>query len=159
MSWGDDFVTTTPALPHIDIVLKALRIARDRLDGRGKLAIDASLVKHLLVLLATTAPFDETFYRRVYPDLAEARDRGEIEDLHRHFVEAGFLEGRFGSDPGVDTEFYQGLYPDVAKVLEAGGLRSASDHYLHAGAAEGRAPNAEVAPQVVRWLAVLRPDT
>jgi len=158
VSWGEDFVTTTPVLPHVEVVLKALRIGRDRLDGRGKLAVDASLVKHLLVLLAATAPFDESFYRSAYPDLAEAKDRGEIADLHRHFVEAGFLEGRFGRDPRVDTEFYVGLYPDVAKVIEAGGLRSASEHYLHAGAAEGRAPSAEVAPQVIRWLAVLRPD-
>jgi hypothetical protein len=152
-------VTSVAALPHIDIVLRALRITRERLDARAKIAIDAPLAKHLVAQLAAMVPFEEDFYRRTYPDLAEARDRGDIADLHRHFVETGFMEGRFGCDPGVDEAFYLALYPDVQQAISAGGVGSATEHFLRSGAAEGRAPNAGAAPEVIRWMAVLRPDS
>jgi hypothetical protein len=151
-------LTSPAALPHIDIVLRALRVTRERLDARAKIAIDAPLARHLVTQLAAMVPFDESFYCRIYPELAAARDRGEIADLHRHFLESGFLEGRFGSDPGVDEAFYLSLYPDVRKAIDDGDVGSASEHFLRSGAAEGRAPNAAAAPEVIRWMAVLRPD-
>lgn len=145
-------------VPHIDLLLKALRVNRDRLNSRSKIAIDARLLRALLQGMAAAAPFSEPFYLATYPDLAAAVASGGIADAHRHFVEVGFLEGRFGAPPPVDEAFYSARYEDVAEAIAQADVTSGADHYMRSGAAEGRLPSREMTEVVDSWMAVLRDD-
>jgi hypothetical protein len=140
------------------MLLQALRISRDRLDSRSKVAVDPRLLIHIIRQIARSLPFDEAFYLTTYDDVAQAHGVGTIGDLHAHFIEVGFFEGRLGADPEVDSRYYLATYPDVGRAIAGGAIGSADDHYLQRGAAEGRAPNPTLAPAVERWMAVLRPD-
>lgn len=145
-------------VPHVDLLLKALRVNRERLQSKSKVAIDAKLLRTLIQGLVAAQPFSEAFYLETYPDVRQAAAAGDIADPHRHFVEVGFLEGRFGAPPPVDEPFYAGEYEDVAAAIARGDVTSGAEHYMRSGAAEGRLPNANLAAEVGRWMAVLRGD-
>jgi len=144
-------------LPHIDMLLAAMHVERERLAGRSKIAVDAGLLRALIQLAAAQLPFSDTFYRATYPDIAAAHAAGAMPDLHRHFVTTGYFEGRAGAPPQMDDAYYAATYPDVAQAVGSGEVASASDHYMRSGAAEGRAPNAAAKPEIDGWLALLRP--
>ena len=106
-------------MPHIDLLLQSLRINRERLNSKSKIAIDAKLLRMLLQALAASVPFSAEFYLKAYPDIAEAHAAGQIEDLRRHFVELGFFEGRMGCEPPVDEAYYTSQYKDVGAAVAA----------------------------------------
>ena len=145
-------------VPHVDLLLQALRINRERLNSKSKIAIDAKLLRTLLQSLVERMEFSEEFYLETYPDIAEAYAAGQIPDLRRHFIDLGFFEGRVGFPPGVDEAYYTGLYKDVGAAVERGDIASAAEHYLRSGAAEGRVPNARLKPVIDGWTSVLRDD-
>lgn len=151
-------MTEPPYVPHIDLLLQALRVGRDRLNSRAKIAIDARLLRKLLMMLAATLPFDEAFYLSHYPDLADARAAGSITDPHTHFIEVGYLEGRIASRPEVDEEFYTTTYSDVAQAILRGDVPSGEEHYLRAGFTEGRVPNPALLEAIESWFMVLRDE-
>jgi hypothetical protein len=142
--------------PHVDLLLQAMRINRDRLNGRGKVAIDARLLRLLIQCVIARLPFSAEFYAATYPDIAAAASAGQIPDLHRHYVETGYFEGRQGAPPPVDDAYYRAAYRDVAQAIAAGQVVSATDHYMRSGAAEGRVPAAALAEDIARWMSVLR---
>jgi len=150
---------TPEYLPHIDLLLQALRINRARLNSKSKIAIDAKLLRGLIEASVARTPFSEEFYLRTYPDIAEARAAGTIPDVHRHYIETGFFEGRLGSPPPVDEAFYTSYYKDVGQAVTRGEIISATEHYLRQGAAEGRIPNRQIKPEVDFWISILRDDT
>lgn len=145
-------------LPHISLLLQAMRVNQDRLNSKSKIAIDAKLLRALLQTIVAKLPFSAEFYAETYPDLADAYDAGKIPDLHGHFIESGFFEGRVGAPPPVDEAYYIGLYRDVATAVERGDVLSGTEHYVRAGAAEGRIPNARLKPVVDHWNGILRDD-
>jgi hypothetical protein len=151
-------VSQTAYVPHIDLLLQALRINRERLASKSKVAVDARLLRALLQGLAETIPFSAEFYLESYPDIAAAHAAGEIGNLQRHFVELGYFEGRMGAPPPVDEAFYTGLYKDVAAAVQRGEVASAREHYLRAGASEGRVPNEAARSAVEGWGGVLRDE-
>jgi hypothetical protein len=146
-------------LPPIDLLLRALRINRERLDGAARIAIDAKLLRALLQVAAGGQPFDEAFYLDNNPDIAAAHAKGDIPDLHRHFVEAGYFEGRAGAPVAVDEKYYMRTYRDVGLAVKRGDVKSAAEHYLRSGAAEGRVPSADIKPAIDWWASVLREDS
>lgn len=146
----------TQYVPHLDLLTQSMRITRDRLNSRSKIAIDARLLRLILQNLISHMPFSEAFYRDSYEDLAAAAAAGQIPDLHRHYVETGYFEGRLGAPPVVDEAFYVATYPDVAGAIERGDVASATEHYLRSGAAEGRAPSAALKPEIDNWMNLLR---
>lgn len=142
--------------PHVDLLLKAMRIDRDRLNGRGKVAIDARLLRHIIQAAIGRLPFSAAFYRSAYPDIAAAEASGQVPDLHRHYIETGYFEGRMGAPPAIDEGCYAAAYADVADAIAAGRIASAGEHYMQSGAAEGRVPNEALAPEIAAWMGVLR---
>ena len=152
-------MTATDYFPHIDLILHSLRINRDRLSSKSKIAIDARLLRLMLQTIAATLPFSEDFYMETYPDLAEAYAAGKIPNLRQHFLDSGYLEGRIGSPPDVDEGYYLGAYKDVGKAVNAGDVANGAEHYMRAGAAEGRVPNAATRQLIDNWMAVLRDET
>lgn len=142
--------------PHVDLLLAAMRIDRERLNGRSKVAIDARLLRRIVQAAIERLPFSAAFYRSNYPDIAAAEAAGQIPDLHRHFIETGYFEGRMGAPPPFDAASYAATYPDVAEAVADGRIASAADHYLRSGAAEGRVPNPDLGPDIAAWMSVLR---
>ncbi len=145
-----------PYIPHIDLLLQALRVNRDRLNSKSKIAIDAKLLKTILQAMVAGAPFNEAFYKQNYPDLAAAQASGAIPDLHKHFIETGYFEGRFGAAPPVDEAYYTSTYKDVGQAVLKGDVTSGTEHYLRSGASEGRVPNEEIRAELEAWMLVLR---
>jgi hypothetical protein len=144
-------------LPNGRLLLEVIGLNRERLNAglRNKVAVPAQLFKTLLSLAASTLPFDREFYLSTYPDIKSACESGRIADPKTHFIEEGYLEGRFGAKPNVDEEYYKCTYPDVRAAIASGSVDSALDHYLRAGAFEGRFPNIDCAPTAKRWLTIL----
>ena len=152
-------VSSTEYFPHIDLILHSLRINRDRLSSKSKIAIDARLLRLMLQTIAAKLAFSEEFYMEQYPDLAEAYAAGKIPNLHQHFLDSGYLEGRIGSPPDVDEAYYLANYKDVGKAVASGDVANGAEHYMRAGAAEGRVPNAATRQSIDNWMAVLRDET
>lgn len=152
-------MSVTEYFPHIDLILHSLRINRDRLSSKSKIAIDARVLRLMLQTIAATLPFSEEFYMEQYPDIAEAYAAGKIPNLHQHFLDAGYLEGRIGSLPAVDEGYYLNAYKDVGKAVAGGDVVNGAEHYMRAGAAEGRVPNAATRQAIDNWMAVLRDET
>jgi len=148
----------TDYVPHIDLLLQSLRINRERLNSKSKIAIDAKLLKSLIQAIVASGPFNEDFYLETYPDLAEAFAAGQISDLRRHYIDLGFFEGRIGAPPPVDEAYYTSLYQDVGAAVQRGDVTSGTEHYLRSGAAEGRVPNAQMKSVVDSWISVLRDE-
>lgn len=145
--------------PHIELLLRALHITRERLLGSSRIAVDARLLRALLQAALRSAPFDAEFYATTYPDIAEAVTAGKIPDLHGHYLDSGYFEGRLGAATDVDEAYYLRTYPDVAAAIRRGDVESAADHYTRAGAAEGRIPRADAKADVERWNTVLQGET
>jgi hypothetical protein len=145
-------------LPHIDLVLQALRVNRERLNSRSKIAIDARLLKALLSALAGTGRFDAEFYRTTYPDVAAAHAAGDITDLREHYIRSGYFEGRLGAAPDVDEAFYTATYPDVGRAIAGGEIASGTDHYIRSGASEGRIPREDARVAIDAWMSLLRDE-
>jgi hypothetical protein len=145
-------------LPHIEMFLRALRINRERLNSKSKVAIDARLLRRLLQALAEQAPFSEDFYLRHNPDIAEAHTQGLIENLHAHYVEQGYFEGRPAAPPPIDEAFYASTYQDVAEAIRRGHVKSGAEHYVRSGAAESRLPNPQLKPVIESWMSLLRDE-
>lgn len=142
-------------LPHIDALLKSMRISRDRMNSQAKVAIDIRIVRALLLNLARYIPFEESYYLSQNPDIASAHAAGTITDLHEHFAETGFFEGRVGAHSPVDEAFYAAEYNDIEPAIRRGDITSGADHYQRSGAAEGRVPNAAMRFEIARWTSLL----
>lgn len=151
-------MTSRSYLPHIDVLLQALRVSRDRLDSRSKVAVDPRLLVHVIRQIVEALPFDEAFYLTTYDDVSQAHSTGDIGDLHAHFIEAGFIEGRLGAHPEVTAAYYLATYPDVGRAISEGQIGSADDHYVQRGASEGRSPNPDLSEAIARWMSVIRPN-
>jgi hypothetical protein len=138
-------------LPNAQVLLEAMMLTPARLRSGTRAAVPLSVVRAILASAAAALPFNEEFYLKTYSDVAEAHRSGQIRDLHAHFVASGFLEGRLGSEPGLDEQFYRRAYPDVATAIAKGELKSGYEHYIKAGAREGRSPNPAHLRAMKQW--------
>ena len=144
-----------PVVPNGRVLLAAMRLNPESLSKK-QVTVPATAWRALLSILVSALPFDEEFYAATYPDIDEARRRGEIPDLRMHFVENGYFEGRLGSAPRVDEAFYLARYRDVALAIAAGQFDSAREHYIKVGAAEGRAASEHDLEALHVWINLLR---
>lgn len=119
-------------------VLRSLGIIFSDLAG-DTVTVRADALRQLLMDIARRQPFDIEFYAETYPDIEAARLAGMVGDLHTHFCETGFFEGRLPSEPPFDPEWYAAYYPDLAAVFPPGDANGLRNHFLSAGLAEGRA--------------------
>lgn len=84
--------------------------------------------------------FDEAYYRRANPDVAQDWAGSALDHYRLH----GIHEGR---DPnaGFSETAYLTLHPDVAAALAAGQFANGYAHFLAFGRAEGRSPDGRYA--------------
>jgi len=143
-------------VPSADSLMSALNASRADLNGDGRVAVPAPLLKLLLQVALAAADFDERGYLGNNPDVAEAIRRGDIESAHMHYIGFGYFEGRHGGEPAVDEKWYLRKYPDVGNAVREGKLKSAAQHFHMTGGGEGRSPNPEQEENAAQWKKALR---
>jgi hypothetical protein len=114
-------------------------------------------VFEMLLAAAHDAHFDPAWYRSVYPDVAEAVDRGQIGSEIMHFAEGGYREGRLPCALETDEDWYVQYNADVEAAIAGGTVASAHAHYNQVGYFEGRAPDRESEIVRARWMEALQP--
>ncbi len=120
--------------------LKA-RIPLKSVGGQLKVDMTYDGLKAVIRTLLLAIPIDEDWYRREYPDVALAIDRGECSSAKQHFVDEGYFEGRLAGPVEVDEKWYLSEYDDVARGVASGDFVSARNHFYEHGLSEGRLPH------------------
>jgi hypothetical protein len=125
-------------LPPFDRLKEFLQIS----TVKGELRVAASYDDFvtMIKLLLSGSTVDEEWYLERYPDVADAINAGMFRSAKHHFVENGYFEGRFPTEPVVDEVWYLQRYPDVAQSVEQGHFSSALRHFIEDGYKEGRMP-------------------
>jgi len=62
-------------------------------------AMTSAQLSCLLREAIRSMPFEANAYRQANPDVDVAFRAGQITDLHAHFIESGYLEGRSAAAP------------------------------------------------------------
>jgi hypothetical protein len=117
--------------------------------------IRASALRLLWQYVALAGDYDERVYLQHNPDVAEAYEQGKIADPRRHYIQAGYFEGRKASDAAPDEKWYLETYGDVADGVREGVVASAKAHFAQRGEAECRSPNPEALPWIREWAELL----
>lgn len=141
--------------PSIEYLAAGLRLPKENLQGPKKTLVSYDLLRTLLRHALEALPFDEKAYLKQNPDLAVAWKRGEIGNLHEHFVNTGYFEGRGLTSVAFDEKWYVSTYSDVAEGIRKGQISTAKEHYEMVGEKEGRAPNPRVLDAVQAWNKLL----
>ncbi len=132
------------------IVLKGLGISEADLN-RKTVTVDAAFLRRVVSELARHQRFDPEFYASHYPDIEGACLAGEISSMQSHFVQTGYLEGRFPSALPFDPVWYHSHYKDLAKSYAAGDVQGLRTHFFTTGYLEGRAGTASTLDEAERW--------
>ena len=141
-------------LPHYRMLMAGLGI--DALEpDRPRTLVETAFLDFLLREFARLLPFDADFYASSYPDLAGARRRGELADLHAHFVANGYREGRLPYALPFDPDHY-GSHVDLAGLRGDGGKAALVAHYQSAGRFEGRTGHPATEAAAERWVSAVR---
>ncbi len=82
--------------------------------------------------------FDEEYYLKRYPFIADAIEQGVISSGLDHFQKFGQSQGYVEISRYFDEEFYLAHYPDVANGVNLGLVASGLDHFIQFGDDEGR---------------------
>jgi hypothetical protein len=143
-------------VPSADSLMTALNASRADLNGDGRIAVPARLLKLLLQIALATTEFDEKRYLAQNPDVAGAVARGEIESAHMHYIGYGYFEGRQGGGPKVDDSWYVRNYPDVGHAVRDGRVKSADAHFNSIGGGEGRCPAADYETEAAQWKVAIK---
>jgi len=79
--------------------------------------------------------FDESFYRAVNPDIADAIQDGHLPSGRAHYEATGYNEGRAGF--ALDRAWYCRTYPIAALEIAQNDFYDADQHWLEMGRARG----------------------
>jgi hypothetical protein len=126
-------------LVPFSVVSRSLNLGSPPFDSDQRIAVND--VMAVLRTVIQAVPVDETWYRSAYGDVDLAIKAGEIKSARRHFIDNGYFEGRWPTEPAVDAEWYLQTYPDVAESIELGEIASPQEHFERHGYREGRAPS------------------
>jgi hypothetical protein len=116
----------------------AMSSAKDRLVA----SIDYEELQRVIQLLLRGVSVDEAWYRRTYPDVAEAIEAGTVGSAKAHFIDNGYFEGRLPFPLEVDEDWYRANYTDIGQAIAQGEFASATTHFVEYGYTEGRLPGA-----------------
>lgn len=143
--------------PSFATIARALGVQKDTVLGVSTtpVVIDAGALRLLLKFVAAAADFDSEVYLEENPDIAAAFESKQITDLHAHYINSGFIEGRPASRLNVDEEWYLETYPDIATAIKENVVESAAVHFERRGETEMRAPNKDALPWITDWAQAL----
>lgn len=142
--------------PTCEALTSALSLADKSLTGSRKVAIKASLLRHLITLALRSAPFDSETYIEQSPDIKKAVNKKEITNLKRHFEEMGYFEGRDAWLNDFDPQWYHSHYPDIKQNFDQTDTAGLIAHYKTNGQKELRAPNEQSLLEVEKWIKILK---
>jgi hypothetical protein len=141
--------------PEYEAMCHSLCIDINNQPKDNRIAVTSGFLIALMKVALESSPFRESDYLKFNPDIAEAQRRGDIGDLHRHFIDHGYFEGRRAYAFKVDEDWYLKVNLDVALAVRERDIESAVEHYHLSGEHEWRAPNEACAEEVNRWRDVL----
>lgn len=125
-------------LPNFDL-LKRMFGKTSKTSDDLIINISSDDFKNLVKFIISNFHFDESFYIRTYPDVADAVRSGLISSAYDHYVTSGYFEGRFGSLKGFDPETYCDINEDVRAGANGHDIAQfAVDHFVNHGYREGR---------------------
>jgi hypothetical protein len=84
--------------------------------------------------------FDEAWYLKRYPDIADAIKQGLVPSAREHFINNGYFEGRLPFPIKVNEAWYLQQNEGVADFVRRGLLESGQQHFEENGYREGRLP-------------------
>ena len=120
------------------------RVLLQKFGVEGEIPKEITLTRDQLLALIrqllASAPFDEAWYKKTYPDVNQAIADGLAKTAKGHYLVNGYFEGRLPGPIKVDEVFYTSTYPDVAEGIEFGEVDSAQEHFERHGFREGRLP-------------------
>lgn len=111
-------------------------------NGSVVASVEYEALRNLISLLLQSITFDEEWYLRQYPDVAQAIAEKLVPSARAHFVNDGYFEGRLPFELEVDGDWYAETYDDVSKALAEKEIASPDEHFKKFGYAEGRLPGA-----------------
>lgn len=141
---GDNNALVTPTVANNQLRLKyaANGWGAAKVTVRATSADGSSVTSTFDV--SVTAPaavaelFQESYYRRIYPDVAAGVQSGVLKSGLQHWWLYGQKEGRIPS-PYWDEAYYRAKNPDVAAAIANNQLSSGFAHFAQWGQREGRA--------------------
>ena len=142
-------------VPPCRMVLGALGISLEELNGGGRATVSAKALRTLIRELVRRTEFDPEWYSRNNPDVEGARLAGDVTSPRQHFVEAGYFEGRLPRELPFDPRFYRRHYADIAESFPASDASGMREHFLHTGYFEGRAGTAAMLEDIAYWRRLL----
>jgi len=102
--------------------------------------VDKFFFRNCMRMITTRVPFDEEWYIKKYPDVAQAVTKGAVSSAHEHYIQHGYFEHRLPFRITVDGEWYLKQHPDVGEAVEKRLFSSAQHHFEIVGFREGRLP-------------------
>ncbi len=144
-----------PFFPPQPVLSEALGV--DLLNEKlmTRTPVSVAVLRLFIKSVLMSAPFDEAYYLEQNPDIEAAWMAGMITDLHQHFIETGYFEGRKAWRMEFDEKWYLSRYKDVALAVREGQINSAQEHYELVGEKEWRAPNEAVGALIQEWRSAL----
>jgi hypothetical protein len=140
-------------VPSYAFIANAIGIAD--VPQHGNISINVQTLRLLLQFVAMAADFDQATYLKENPDVASAYEAGQINDLHKHYIERGFFESRKAAEIHFDEKWYLETYPDVAASVHEQVIPSALSHFLARGEVEMRSPDPKSLPWMQAWAEAL----
>jgi hypothetical protein len=109
---------------------------------KGDLAVTCRYEEFIAMIrkLLVDIDFDEAWYLKRYPDIADAIKQGLIPSAREHFISDGYFEGRLPLLIQVEEEWYLQQNEGVADYVRRGLLESGQQHFEENGYVEGRLP-------------------
>jgi hypothetical protein len=120
-----------------------------------RVSVSLGLLKMLIRQSLKSTSFDEELYLSANQDVQLAYNQGKIEDVHSHWIEVGYFEGRRAFNQELDEEWYLDRYSDVGAAVANGSVKGAKEHYIENGEREWRIPNAAIEPELRAWRQAL----
>jgi len=93
-------------IPSIDYILGKIGL-ESKPEPDYEIRISYRIFEFLLSGWVSQADFDEKYYLRKNPDVAEALEKRTIISAEDHFRTRGYFEGRAGAQTKVDRDFYR----------------------------------------------------
>lgn len=108
-------------------------------EGLDFLSIDREGFMALINAILEFAPFDETEYLSLHPDVKQAVEKGDFESGKQHYCLCGFYENRFPGYGDFDPLKYARAHPDLHPLInEQNWAELLRNHFRDAGYREGR---------------------
>ncbi len=136
--------------PPLKSLTEALGVSVTQLNSNDTVTIPASMLKGLIIFALNNLDIDCDVYLENNSDVNNALSNQGMERIRRHFIAAGYFEGR-GVPLKIDERYYLQSNLDVRDAFLKGVVESARKHFEKAGIYEGRSPSVKAHADAEFW--------